>query len=209
MQRATLATFIGMVGIFALGAVVVFYILRPDQPPLASESPDRAAPEEEQREAPESPDKFTRYENGTIGVSMVLPDDATTDTPNASVLRVRYIGPDAIPNSEITDGYMITFEQHVDVAATRSLADIVARETNTLTERGLAVGTTSSSTAIGSHTGVAFEHETGLGTEVTTHVVRPTETTAYTVTTFIIDPGARGYQQTVDEILESIAFPST
>ena len=126
------------------------------------------------------------------------PEDATINKVQDTIYELKFIGPDAEPNTEITDGYYISmvFAGNEDLPS--------------YSERSFASGAVTDTTFSG-YAGITFTKTSMLsGEEVQHWAIAPQGDTSpvLDVSAQVYGDTDGSYQETVDQILESIEFES-
>lgn len=151
------------------------------------------------REQPEisNPARWLAYENPQFDFTFLYPPEATTSI-EAGRAKITYLGPQSIPNSEITDGftfYVRTQNLPPDVTIENFAEDYFAAET----ENFGAIAPLSEIT-IRDARAYRFQAQSALGPAITHTVLEADEDTVFLIASMTADPQNAGYENVIDQI---------
>lgn len=145
------------------------------------------------------------YSNSELGFSIMRPQDSTVsiEGDGGTSAKIMLLGPEAIPNSEITDGFTVTITRG-DASATSTEVLAETRISELESNGGEAHGSPEEDT-INGMSALRYSFTTLLGNTATEYVFLE-NSWAYFVTTSIFDPGGRNYGSVVSEMLDTLTF---
>lgn len=143
------------------------------------------------------------YESDDFDFTFNYPAQAEASVEEDRAVVI-YIGPDAIPNSEITDGFMfgVRTEAYTSESDVEGVAEALFEE-NTESRRVIASTT---EITLGGETAYQFQVESELGTTITYLVFQADDGQVFVVDYFVADPADRGYENVIEQMMESLQY---
>lgn len=149
------------------------------------------------------PEQWITYQNAEFGFSMRYPDYMDL-SENDNQVRLAYWGPTQRTGTELFDGISLTVRRH-ELATGTDVQDFIGEDLEEARFLGEVIATVSTST-LGSQTAFRYTTRT-LG--VLNKIIIPMDRENNELLEIVYstpDPQDRGYQATVDRILESFVF---
>ncbi len=150
------------------------------------------------------PAGYRHHGEPQLQYSIALPMTVDVSTPQAGIIRYRYVGPDNEPSSEITDGYTITIA--AERTSSNSLRELVeashTREENDVTA-------SLSTTTIAGYTGLTYTTTAALsGQSIKNFAVLPENGWWYDISLNVSPTNDSEYTDTTNRIINTLHFLS-
>lgn len=150
-----------------------------------------------------TPRGFTRYQNDELGFSILRPEEIQIDRegPNSEVVKFTHIGPDAEPQTEITDGYTVSIRRDSS-ATTTSLDQYLDQRISEIVELSGPLNSNPEPMTLGGMEVYKLTYQGLVGGDMTEYILIGNDH-AYSLTYFVADPNNRDYESTVQTMVES------
>lgn len=158
--------------------------------------------------APTNTLEWESYSNSVIGFSVEKPKDATVDIENEGrSVKIMFLGPDALPNTEITDGFTFTVTKDGVVSA-MSLKAYAEERIGMVETNGGKVEEELALVEVKGMEAYKYSFTTILGNVANEYVFLTSNKEGYIINTSVYDPNSEGYATMIDRMIKSFSITS-
>jgi len=161
---------------------------------------------ESDQDANSVPQDWQTYSDEDLGFRVAHPPQADVTETNETVRRIRLLGSENEPQTEITDGFLFTVITEQDVSQYSGVEEYAqAKQQEVETTDGTSIESPLEPIALSGKTAYVYEFETQLGTTAMNYVFLPENSeNGYQVHISIQDPNDNNYRQITQQMLTSL-----
>ena len=150
-----------------------------------------------------SPSGFERYTSEELGFSILKPAgvEVVREGPNNEVAKLSYIGPNSLPQTEITDGFTVSVRRD-STASTSTLSGYLDERFSSIVETSGPLDSEPELVTLGEYETYKLSYQGLVGGRIREHILIENGH-AYSITYAIADPNALGYEEKVETMLDS------